>query len=86
MRPRRTTLHLLAVTAIAVVLPEVSTAQQPDAEFLARQKQFGEQWAVQDKQVSEKLAALEKRFGKKPNIVFILYADSLNFTFNASAT
>ncbi len=28
--------------------------------FLVREKQFGEQWAIEDKQAREKLAALEK--------------------------
>ncbi len=54
-------------------------AIQPDAEYLACEKQFGKQWVAEDKQVQQKLAALEKKFGKKPNIVFIL-ADDIGYT------
>ncbi len=68
----------IALLLIAA-LPSVSNAIQPDAEYLVREKQFGEQWAAEDKQVHEKLAALEKKFGKKPNIVFIL-ADDIGYT------
>jgi len=60
-------------------LPSISSAIQPDAEYLVREKQFGEQWAAEDKQVQDRLAALEKKFGKKPNIVFIL-ADDIGYT------
>ena len=60
-------------------LPSVASAIQPDAEYLVREKQFGEQWAAEDKQVQDKLAALEKKIGKKPNIVFIL-ADDIGYT------
>jgi len=44
-----------------------------------QEKRFGEQWAAEDKQVREKLAALEKKFGKKPNIIYIL-ADDIGYT------
>ena len=68
----------IAILAIAA-LPSMSSAQQPDAEYLVRQKQFGEQWAKEDQQVRDKLAALEEQYGKKPNIVFIL-ADDIGYT------
>jgi len=72
-----------AMPRLGVVLiaawPSVAGAIQPDAEYLARETQFGEQWAIEDEQVQEKLAALEERFGKKPNIVFIL-ADDIGYT------
>ena len=50
-----------------------------DPEFVRMEKEFGQQWGADDKQVREKLAALEKKFGKKPNIVYIL-ADDVGFT------
>ncbi len=61
--------------------PQQARAEGPqfDAEFLARKNQFGEQWAAQDKQVRQKLATLEEKHGKKPNIVFIL-ADDIGYT------
>ena len=64
---------------LMVALPPVTNAIQPDAEYLVREKQFGEQWVAEDKQVRQKLAALEKKFGKKPNIIFIL-ADDIGYT------
>ena len=64
---------------LIAALPSISNAIQPDAEYLVREKQFGEQWASEDKQVQDRLAALEKKFGKKPNIVFIL-ADDIGYT------
>ncbi len=46
-----------------------TSAQQFDAEYYVQQKRFGEQWKAQDSQVRAKLAALERKFGKKPNII-----------------
>ena len=43
------------------------------------EKEFGAQWRADEKQVREKLEALEKRFGKKPNIVYIM-ADEVGYT------
>ena len=50
-----------------------------DPEFVRMEKVFGEQWSEDDKLVQNKLKALEKKFGKKPNIVFIL-ADDVGYT------
>ena len=47
-----------------------------DAEQEILQKQFGEQWAEQDKDIDQKLKALEQKFGKKPNIIHILWDDN----------
>ena len=70
---------LWAGLLLMMALPSVSNAIQPDSEYLVREKQFGEQWAADDKQVQNKLAALEKKFDKKPNIIFIL-ADDIGYT------
>jgi arylsulfatase len=64
---------------LMMALPLASNAIQPDAEYLVREKEFGKQWKADDKQVQNKLAALEKKFGKKPNIIFIL-ADDIGYT------
>ena len=50
-----------------------------DPEFIRMEKEFGEQWTKDDKLVQKKLEALEEKFGKKPNIVFIL-ADDVGYT------
>ena len=64
---------------LMAALPQVASAVQQDAEYYVQEKRFGEQWAIEDVQVREKLAALEKKFGKKPNIVYIL-ADDIGYT------
>jgi arylsulfatase len=60
---------------IAVGFVGNSFAQQFDAPFLALQKRYKDKWATEDKQINEKLESLEKKFGKKPNIIYILADD-----------
>lgn len=50
-----------------------------DAEFVRMEKEFGTQWKADDVEVQKKLAELEAKFGKKPNIVYIL-ADDIGYT------
>ena len=61
--------------AVMVALPEQSQAIQPDGPFLAHQERNSAKWAAEDQAIDEKLAALEARFGKKPNIIYILTDD-----------
>lgn len=63
---------------IAIGLVGNAFAQQFDAPFLALQKKHADKWAEEDKTINDKLAALEKKFGKKPNIIYIL-ADDVGF-------
>ncbi len=73
VRPRK-----FATISIAIGLMLIGTngfSQQFDAPFLEYQKKNAQEWAEQDKQINEKLAALEKKFGKKPNIIYILADD-----------
>ena len=69
---------IFATISIAIGLMLIGTngfSQQFDAPFLEYQKKNAQAWAEQDKQINEKLAALEKKFGKKPNIIYILADD-----------
>ncbi len=50
-----------------------------DPEFQRMRAEFGAQWEADDKLVRRKLSALEARFGKKPNIVYIM-ADDVGLT------
>ena len=75
-------LKLIGVATFLLLMSgllSTANAIQPDAEYLVREKEFGEQWKAEDKKVQDKLAALEKKFGKKPNIIFIL-ADDIGYT------
>ena len=71
-RSLASTLALLVGTALSG-LPEV--ALEPDGPHLAFAERMADQWAQQDQEVDAKLAALEERFGKKPNIIYILTDD-----------
>lgn len=65
-----------AIFSILLVLAVGNAyAFQPDAAFLAHQEKNQAEWAKQDRQIDAKLAALEQRFGKKPNIIYILTDD-----------
>ena len=60
---------------IAVGFAGTSFAQQYDAPYLVYEKKHKDKWATEDKQIDKKLAALEKKFGKKPNIIMVLSDD-----------
>ena len=46
-----------------------------DAEYYILEAQHGDKWAVEDKALDKKLAALEKKFGRKPNIIHFMWDD-----------
>jgi arylsulfatase len=46
-----------------------------DAEYYVVKEQNNERWAMEDKELDEKLAELKKKHGKSPNIVYILWDD-----------
>ena len=72
----KTLIRLLTlVVGSALIFPIASFAAQFDAPYYEFQKKHGAEWAKEDKAIDAKLAALEKRFGKKPNIVYILVDD-----------
>ena len=74
-RQLRINKHVLWLV-MAVGFAGTSFAQpQFDAPYYEFQKNRGDEWAVEDKAIDEKLAALEKKFGKKPNIIYILTDD-----------
>ena len=52
-----------------------SFAAQFDTPYYDLQEKNKDKWAAEDKQINAKLAALEKKFGKKPNIIYILADD-----------
>ena len=60
---------------IAVGLVSTSFAAQFDAPYYELEKKHAAEWAREDKAIDAKLAELEKKFGKKPNIIYILVDD-----------
>ena len=73
----RSPLHalLVAVVVSAACSSNSAFAQQFDAPFYELQKKHASEWAAQDRAIDATLAALEKKFGKKPNIIYILTDD-----------
>ena len=68
----------MPIAALALGTSMVMTpahAFQPDGPHLAFAERMADQWAAEDQEIDAKLAALEERFGKKPNIVYILTDD-----------
>ena len=65
-----------AMAALALAhLPLPAQALQPDGPFTMHQERNKAAWASEDTAINTKLAALEQKFGKKPNIIFILTDD-----------
>jgi arylsulfatase A-like enzyme len=72
---RRTLKSIATLVPLIALAIENASAYQPDAPFLALQERMADQWAGEDQEIDAKLAALEQRFGKKPNIIYILTDD-----------
>ena len=71
---------VLAVSVTCLLAVSVNANEiVHDAEFVRMEKEFGVQWKADDTEVRKKLADLEAKFGKKPNIVYIL-ADDIGYT------
>ena len=68
-------LSILAIALPIIALPANTNAAQFDAPFLTYQEKNKDKWAAEDKQINAKLADLEKKFGKKPNIIMVLTDD-----------
>ena len=60
---------------VSMGLASTSFSAQFDAPFIKAQKENRASWSKEDEALDKKLAALEKKFGKKPNIIFILTDD-----------
>ena len=58
-------------------IPQQARAEGPqfDAPYYDLREKNTDKWATEDKQIDAKLAALQERFGKRPNIIYILADD-----------
>ena len=66
----------LVLLALASTFTALSaSAIQPDAPHVEHAARNAQAWAAEDQQIDQKLAALEQRFGKKPNIIYVLADD-----------
>ncbi len=72
---RRLGLAFAIPLATFLASSQIAWAFQPDAPFLALQAREKAAWAEQDKAIEAKLTALRERFGKPPNIIYILADD-----------
>lgn len=67
----------LLVLGLALMSPFLNAQDKiiHDAEYYIVEAQNGERWAAEDKDLDTKLAELKKKYGKTPNIVYILWDD-----------
>ena len=69
------TKSVLAAAIFMIALPIHLSAAQFDAAYYVLAKKNEAKWAEEDKQIDQKLAALKKKFGRRPNIIYILSDD-----------
>ena len=72
---KRLKIFIAVSVALLIALPCTVWAVQFDAPFYDLQEKKQKEWAREDNEIDNKLKALEKRFGKKPNIIYILADD-----------
>ena len=72
---KKLSIIVLSAVIFIIALPMHLPAAQFDAPYYALEQRHKADWEKQDKQIDEKLADLEKKFGKKPNIIYILTDD-----------
>ncbi len=65
---------LSLLVGVALIVGDAS-AQQFDAPYYVEAKKQQKRWADDDQKVDARLAALRKKFGKRPNIIYILADD-----------
>ncbi|MFV1958001.1 MAG: sulfatase-like hydrolase/transferase [Planctomycetota bacterium] len=76
----RTSIWSIALVALVLAAcPSPARAEDGivhDAEYYVIEAQHGQQWAVEDGKLDERLARLRKKFGRPPNIVHIMWDDT----------
>jgi len=66
---------LTFMIGLAFIIPMAAFAGQFDAPYYDLQEKNKRKWTAEDKKIDQRLAALEKKFGKKPNIIYVLADD-----------
>jgi len=67
--------HHIILLVIFTFIASYCFAQINDAPFNDLKERNKDKWAMEDKEIDQKLTALEKKFGKKPNIIYVLADD-----------
>jgi len=76
IRPMRYSLVLLTLMSLAT---STSFGQQRlihDAEHYLLEAQHGQKWMAEDKAIDAKLAELEKKHGRRPNLIHVMWDDT----------
>ena len=68
---------LMVLSPLASAAKEIKTQHGivHDAEFQRLWQQKGQEWIAEDKEIEQKLEALRKKHGKRPNIIHIMWDD-----------
>jgi arylsulfatase len=72
---RANAVALCVCLVVTIACSPLALALEADGPHLAFKERNAQAWADQDKDIDAKLAALEQRTGKKPNIIYILTDD-----------
>ena len=70
-----TAIAVLMVLAISLSYGQKNSGIVHDAEYYIIEAQNGERWDAEDKALDERLTELKDKYGKTPNIVYILWDD-----------
>ncbi len=71
-------LATLSLLGLGCQLPGIASARDVvhDAEYYVLEAQHGEAWAAEDAELDAKLAALEEKHGRPPNIIHVMWDDT----------
>lgn len=66
---------LITVAFLLAICANLANAFEADAPFQALCQQQGARWNEEDREIDQRLQALRDKFGRRPNIIYILADD-----------
>lgn len=66
---------LITVAFLLAICANLANALEADAPFQALRQQQGARWNEEDREIDQRLQALRDKFGRRPNIIYILADD-----------
>lgn len=66
---------LITVAFLLAICANLANALEADAPFQALRQQQGARWNEEDCEIDQRLQALRDKFGRRPNIIYILADD-----------